>query len=300
MSRFIPIHVQAAAAPAQPTAAAKAHEHTHGHAHGVDPSEPIPGPPPAFLFVGDTAIDEAAIAREMQFHRSASPHQARADAARALVVRELLLREVERLGLAVEAETVPGESQEEAAVRLLIEREVQTPEADDDACRRYFEQNASRLRHPDRLRLSHILLPAAPADSLQRQAASREGERLIGELREHPERFTEFAQRFSACPSNQQGGELGWIERGDTTPEFERQVFMLKPGMAGLTVETRYGHHVVRIDEIARGAPLDYAEAAPRIRAYLETQVRQNALSQYLHILAERHAVRGLEAFESA
>lgn len=70
---------------------------------------------------------------------------------------------------------------------------------------------------------------------------------------------------------------------------------MLKPGLAGLTVESRWGHHVVHVDEIVRGQPLDYEQAATRIASYLQTQARQNAVHQYLRQLHVRYAVRGLD-----
>ncbi|MCB1553314.1 MAG: peptidylprolyl isomerase [Xanthomonadales bacterium] len=250
---------------------------------------------PVWVFVADTPISEADIAREMQFHRADDPHRAREDAARALVVRELLRREIARQGLADSVSAETGESAEEAAIRVLLEQDAPVPDPDEAACRRYYEQNQERLHHPDRVQLRHILLAAPPADIAGRDRAREKGERLIAELRQQPHLFTDFALRYSECPSREQGGELGWIERGDTTPEFERQVFMLKPGLAGLTVESRWGHHVVQIDSVERGEALSFDEARPRIAAYLEAQVRQNAIHQYLQLLAERYGVRGLE-----
>lgn len=268
------------------------------HADHDTSARSLPGPAPAWVKVGDTLISEAEIAREMQYHRGPNPHAVRAAAARAIVVRELLRREIERLGIADQAQPEAGESHEEACIRLLLEREVTVPIPDEDACRRYFEQNRQRLHHPDRIRARHILLAAPPGDVHARARARELGETLIAELRQHPERFTELAMRHSACPSRDAGGELGWIERGDTTPEFERQLFMLKPGLAGLTVESRWGHHVVQVDAIERGEPLEYSEAASRIAAYLETQARQNAIHHYLRLLAERYPVSGLEDFD--
>ena len=303
MSRIIPIVMDEGAlsdAARAQSASAKpgvAHD-THDHAGGGHGS--LPGHAPVYLRVADAPITEAEIAREMQHHRAATPQQSRAQAARALVTRELLRREIERLRIADGAEQLAGETPEEACIRILIEREVETPEPSEDACRRYYERNLERLRQPDRLRVRHILLAATPADSGARMRASQFGEELIGELREHPERFAEFAMRHSACPSRDQGGELGWIERGQTTPEFDRQLFMLKPGLAGLTVETRYGHHVVLLDEIERGEQLGYDEAASKIASYLETQVKQNAIHQYLQILQERYTVQGLDEMETA
>lgn len=273
--------------------------HAHHHDHADEGPRGFGVPPPCYLHVGDTAIDEGQIALEMQHHRAADPHRARSAAARALVVRELLRREVERLGIDAAAEAIDDETAEEAAIRILVEREMPVPGPTTQACRRYFEQNAQRLRHPDRLRVRHILLAAAPDDVEARLAARTRGEELIGELRAYPQRFTEFAMRHSACPSRDEGGELGWIERGDTVPEFERQLFMLAPGLAGLTVETRYGHHVVCVDAIERGAALTFAEAESKIAAYLETQARQNAIQQYLNLLSERYGVRGLEHFDT-
>jgi peptidyl-prolyl cis-trans isomerase C len=254
-----------------------------------------PEPAQASVRVGDTPISEADIAREMQHHRADDPRLAREAAARALVVRELLRLEVERLALSELAQPQAGETHEEACARVLLEREVFTPHPDESACRRYFASNRDRLRHPDRVLLRHILLAAAPADAHARSQARELGEELIDQLRKSPERFAELAERHSACPSRETGGELGWIEAGDTTPEFERQVFRLDPGLAGLTVESSWGHHVVYVDAAERGEPLDYPQAVPKIAAYLETQAKQQAIHEYLNNLARRYAVQGLE-----
>lgn len=273
-------------------AAAKASLTNH-HDHDDDRGQSIPGPAPVFVRVSGVPIDESEIAREMQFHRSSSPHEARQAAATTLVVRELVARECERLGLVIEA--VDGETEDEARVRVLIAESLVVPDADEAAVRRYYEANRSKLHHPDRIRVRHILIAAPPSDIKARLRAQQLGEELIGALRSEPERFIEFAMRHSACPSRDQGGDLGWIERGDTVPEFDRQLFMLKPGLAGLTVETRYGHHVVEVQERADGEPLSFEESRTRIIAYLETQTRQNAVHQYLRILAETYGVEGIE-----
>jgi peptidyl-prolyl cis-trans isomerase C len=277
-------------------ASAPAHGHPHADDdHADDPSQPLPGPAPVLVHVGDTAISEAEIAREMQHHRSADPQRARLEAARALVVRELLRIEIAAQGIAEAGQLQGAETQEEAAIRLLLEREIHTPEPSEDACRRYFESNRERMRTPSSARVRHILLAAPPADAFARNKARELGEQLIEILRLEPERFAELAAQHSSCPSKQDGGALGWISSGDTVPEFERQVFRLKPGMAGLTVESRYGHHVVVLEALREGEALSFSDCQPRIASYLEAQAKQNALHQYLNILAERHGVQGVE-----
>lgn len=265
----------------------------HAHAHADAPSAALPGPAPVWLRVAGRPIDEAEIAREMQMHRAQTPQQAREAAATTLVLRELVRLECDRIGLVSLPDT--GETDDEAMVRQLLDREVVSPIPDEAAVHRYFEANRDRLHRPDRARVDHILLAAAPDDVAGRLRAREQGEALIARLGGAPGRFEEFATLHSACPSREQGGSLGWIERGDTVPEFERQVFMLREGLAGLTVETRYGHHVVRVIAFERGAPLSFDEAAPVVSTYLETQARQNAIHDYLQGLRERYPVEGWE-----
>ncbi len=272
----------------------------HRHVHDTDDGpRTLGGPAPCMLYVGDTAISEADIAREMQHHRAGKPETSRAAAARALVVRELLRREIERLGLAAEAATVGQESVEEAGIRLLLERELIDRAPTGEDCRRYYEQNRDRFRSPDRARVRHILL-AAPADDVQgRWQARRDAEAMIAQLQDNPALFADFALRRSDCPSKSEAGELGWLQPGETTPEFDRQIFRLPVGLAAFPVESRWGYHIVCVDGIESGVPLAFDTVRARIADYLELQVRQRELAHYLSILQERYGVRGLAEIEA-
>ena len=279
-----------------------AHRHVHDpHSHAADGGGPrtLGAPAPCKLFDGDTPISEADIAREMQHHRAGRPEESRAAAARALDVRELLRREIERLGLATEARAIGQESAEEAGIRLLLEREITDRVPTEDDCRRYFEQNSGRFRSPDRIRVRHILL-SAPADDVKgRYQARLDAEEMIARLGVNPALFADFALRRSDCPSKSEGGDLGWLERGQTTPEFDRQVFRLPAGLAAFPVESRWGYHIIQIDALESGVPLGFDAVHRRIADYLELQVRQRELQHYLESLREHYGVRGLAEIEA-
>lgn len=261
----------------------------------AEPANALAESTPVFVRVADVEISEAEIAREMQHHPDTDPHESRKQAAQALAVRILLQKEIERLAINAIAIPVDSETQEEAAIRVLLERELPIPATEESACRRYYENNRERLHTPDRVAVRHILLAAAPDDVPARLKARDRAEQLITELKEFPERFTEMAMRFSDCPSKDQGGELGWISHGQTTPEFERQLFMLREGLAGLSVESRWGYHVVDIQQHERGQPLEFEQCAERIARYLDLQSRQNAIQNYLHMLSAHYGVHGVE-----
>jgi hypothetical protein len=104
---------------------------------------------PVEVSVNGAVIPRNMIAREVQHHPASKPVEAWLSAARALVVRELLLQEARRIGLAatpLSDEHGRRETEEDALIRSLIEREITTPEPDEESCRRYYEQRKRLFR----------------------------------------------------------------------------------------------------------------------------------------------------------
>jgi len=169
------------------------------------------------------------------------------------------------------------------------------PSADAATCRRYYEQNRQRFRSPDIYEPAHILFAASKAHAPGYAQARSAAQAVLAVLREHPERFAELAQAHSACASASQGGNLGQITAGQTTPEFEQALFALEPGTIGAEpVATRYGFHIVRVDRRHAGRELPFELVADRIAAYLEECVQRRALAQYV----ARLAAAGIEGIE--
>jgi peptidyl-prolyl cis-trans isomerase C len=110
--------------------------------------------------VNDVTIPHATIAREVQNHAAASPDAAWQQAARALVIRELLLQRAGALELVAEPRVQDGarETDDEATIRLLLEREISTPTADEATCRRYYDSHRKRFRSADLFEPAHILV----------------------------------------------------------------------------------------------------------------------------------------------
>lgn len=245
--------------------------------------------PAPVIRVGAVEFGEADIARETPFHPAASLAEAQLQAARALVVRELLRQRAETLGLSLR------DADDDHTLAALLDRELQVPEPDEAACRRFFEHHHARFAEPLRLRVRHILLAAAPDDAPARDGQYRLGQRLLRQLREAPERFTELAQRHSACPSKEDGGELGWLAPGQTVPELDRALQHLPVGIHDRPLASRFGWHLVAIDERAEERPLPYEQVAERVRHNLREQATRRALRHYLLALEEEIGVEGLK-----
>jgi len=122
-------------------------------------------PAPIEISVNGEVIAESEIAAVMQYHPAGSQEEAYHLAARALVIRQLLLQRVrERTGVEQDHEL-----DVESAIEALIEQEVQVPQSDLDSCRQYFENNQQKFKTEDLIEASHILLPAAPDDVKERR-----------------------------------------------------------------------------------------------------------------------------------
>jgi len=253
---------------------------------------------PRIVAVNETVIAGADIAREVQNHAGVSPVVAWEAATRALVVRELLSQRASALALVPKPRSENGlrETDEEALIRMLLEAEVKTPSATEMDCRRYYRSNLARFRSPDLYEPLHILFRAARDNQAAYAQAVAQAEIVLAEVREFPDRFETIAKSLSACPSSTDGGRLGQVARGDTTPEFEAALLPLQAGqICPEIVRTRYGVHVVRLDRRVEGAVLPFEQVRERIAAYLEASSSRRAAAQYVALLAGQARISGCD-----
>lgn len=250
------------------------------------------------IAVNGRTIPAATIAREAQNHQADSPDAAWNEAIQALVIRELLLQRTQALNLVAEPREVDGarETDDEALIRVVLEREVRTPAADDGTCRRYYDRQRQRFRTPDLFEPAHILFKARRDDAVAYAKALGMAEAVLAELAEAPDRFDALARSHSDCPSAAEGGRLGQVLRGETTPEFETFLLAMEPGQICPTpVQTRYGVHVLRLERKVTGQPLPFEAVRDRIAAYLEERAFRRGVAQYIALLAGQARITGFD-----
>jgi peptidyl-prolyl cis-trans isomerase C len=206
--------------------------------------------------------------------------------------RELLRQRAVAIGLLDEAST--EEAAIEQAIEELLAREVLTPSPADEECRRYYDAHPREFESGDLVYVRHILFqvtPSVPIPEIRARA-----EQTLNQLLREPERFAAVAAELSNCPSGQHGGNLGQIGRGDTVPEFEKAIFRLgSTGLLGELVKTRYGFHIVAIDQRILGRRLPFDLVRDDIGERLRVMVEEKALRQYISILAGEADIQGVD-----
>jgi peptidyl-prolyl cis-trans isomerase C len=259
------------------------------------------GAPP--IYVDGVHIEESAIAAEAQNHAASSGPEARAMAARALVIRHLLLRRAGELSLQPQPLT-DGQNREETAdealIRQVLAAEAPGAEPSDAECRRVYEGSPRRFSAPELFEASHILIEAEAADAAAWAAAHQRALGLIEQLYAGAD-FSTLARLHSACPTAAEGGALGQLTRGDLAREFERFVLDLKPGsVAPSPLRTRHGWHVVRLDRLAPERLAPFEAVVDDIRAALRARSAVAASARYVGALASSANIEGLALLSGA
>ena len=239
------------------------------------------------------------IAAEAQHHPAKTPAAAFQNAARALIVRTLLLEEAGRRQIAAKPEFAePGkrETEDEACIRALMEAVVPIVESDEPACRAFYDADPSRFRSCDLFEASHILFAAPPHDSEAYASAVARAESVLAELEHAPVRFESIARERSECESGANGGRLGQIVRGETVPEFEYVLDRLEVSrIAPQPVKSRFGAHVLRLDARAAGRILPFEHVRERIAMFLAERAWRKDVALFINALVADATIEGVD-----
>jgi parvulin-like peptidyl-prolyl isomerase len=138
----------------------------------------------------------------------------------------------------------------------------------------YYKENKDLFTEPLEVKIRHIFVTSEPALKEVLMKLSQ------------GESFEKLAATYNVDPSRNDGGNLGYIRRGQLTPSFasfEEAAFTLKKtGEVSEVVKTPYGYHLIRLED-RRGKflrPLD--QVKEKIRFFLQAKKRQDAYLQYV------------------
>jgi peptidyl-prolyl cis-trans isomerase D len=170
-----------------------------------------------------------------------------------------------------------------------------TPQVSDAEVQQYYTQHQKDYQVDDQVRVRHILIKVDPgADAKADAAAKQKAEDLLKQIKAGGN-FAELAKKNSDDPgSKDQGGELGFLKRGATVPEFDQAAFSLPVGQTSDLIKTKFGYHILQVEEkqTAHTRPLD--EVRSTIVALLTRQKEGAQEQAYAQQLANEAQKNGL------
>ena len=149
----------------------------------------------------------------------------------------------------------------------------------------YYKANIKNFEIPDQVRARHIFI------RIQDDAAGAGGNdalkaiQMAAERIQKGEAFEKVAKEVSQDGSASAGGDLGYFGRGRMVPEFEKVAFSLEKGQVSDIVKTRFGYHLIRVDDMRSAGIKPLNEVAPEIEALLGRQKAESLGKDYIEKL---------------
>ena len=174
------------------------------------------------------------------------------------------------------------------------------PQPSQQQIQQYYNDHLSDYQVPDQARSRHILISVpAGADAKTDAAAKAKAESVLKQLQAGGS-WTELAKKYSDDPgSKDQGGEMGFAQRGKMVPEFDKAIFTQKIGEIDI-VKSNFGYHIVQVEERQSAHTQPLSEVQANIVATLTREGGAQAETRFAQQLTAEAGKNGLEKTAAA
>jgi peptidyl-prolyl cis-trans isomerase D len=122
---------------------------------------------------------------------------------------------------------------------------------------------------PDRVHVEHILLTTVGKTPAEVEEVRLKAEDILKQVKKGGN-FADLAKKYSEDPgSKDKGGDLGFIVKGQTVPEFEKAAFSLQKDQTSDLIKTQYGFHILKVLEKETAHTKPFEEVKDSLRAPL-------------------------------
>lgn len=166
----------------------------------------------------------------------------------------------------------------------------------DEEVSQFYQGNPDNFESPEQVRAQHILLKINPNDAPEIKSQKRLELAGLGGKIQNGADFSKIAGEHSECPSKEQGGDLGFFERGSMVKPFEEAAFTLKVGEVSDIVETQFGYHLIKVTDRKEAGTVPLEEAREAIESYLKNTKEQEAVNSYIGTLREKAEIEYVQA----
>ncbi|MAH13314.1 MAG: hypothetical protein CMO33_06170 [Verrucomicrobia bacterium] len=159
----------------------------------------------------------------------------------------------------------------------------QDPASDEDV-EEFYNKNLNHFKTLEQIHASHILIR-------DKSDIGREKLDVVIEALDSGRDFEELAREFSEDTSSEQGGDLGWLPRGQTVAKFEKVAFSLELDEISDPFETEFGWHIVRLHERQDARTQSLEEVSEQIAMMLLRERRNESYRLFLQDLKEKATI---------
>jgi peptidyl-prolyl cis-trans isomerase C len=175
-------------------------------------------------------------------------------------------------------------------VKRLITLEVKDKaQATDEEVKVYYEKNKEKFMRPEARRLKHILISVKPEATTDEWKSKKARAQEVIDKIKAGEDMSVVAWDYSDGPYRVKGGDMGLVHQGRLYPPLEKEVFQLEPGRLSGIIETIYGYHIVRVEEVRVTEQLSLEDVYPKVQKEL-TEKKEKQLQEALTARLRKNA----------
>jgi len=151
----------------------------------------------------------------------------------------------------------------------------------------YYHDNQKEFWESSQVRAKHILIlfEKDVSDKIKKKK-NKQIKKILAEVKGGKD-FAEAAKEYSEDVSASLGGDVGFVKKGQMVPEFEKVVYRLKEGEISGVVETEYGYHIIKAEEIKKGRTIPFKDVKNKIKNILTASKQESAYKAWISELRE-------------
>lgn len=201
-----------------------------------------------------------------------------------IIKRELVYQDAKKMKLDKDPEYIEKvkEFEKMTLISIILKKEVEDKAKVDDAeVKEFFDKNADKFTIGTKIRASHILVE------------TEDQAKKIRERIEKGESFEKLAGTYSKDKgSASKGGDIGYFGSGQMVPEFERAVMGLKTNEISEPVKTRFGYHIIKLVDVAKGETASFEQSKEPIRKQLLAEKQKGLIDSYIGNLMKKTDIK--------
>jgi len=228
--------------------------------------------------VGGLTVTEAEaaemIASFMQRGQNLDNPQGRAMVIEQLIARKLLLQDAQKNMYEYNAEFKAQlqKVKEDMLINFAMAKTLEgVKPATDDEMKAFYEENKENFVAGESVNASHILVES-----------EEKAKELLDKINAGEMSFEDAAHAESACPSSENGGNLGEFTKGQMVPEFDEAVFTMEVGEIKGPVKTQFGYHLIKLNAKNEARAYDFEEIKGQIKDMVMKEKQQKAYQSKL------------------
>lgn len=158
----------------------------------------------------------------------------------------------------------------------------------------YYKSHTDEFRHPDMIRTSHILILVPTGSTADQDRAVRQRVEALLDRARKGEDFAKLARENSMDGTASQGGDLGYVAKGQLDPAYEEAAFSLAVGALSDPVRSRVGYHIIKVTDRKNEGLATLDESRADLMEFLKSQKSNQQLQELVDKLRKEAKIEVL------